>query len=472
MKTLLLIASTLALCAGTSIAQHDDGYTLPPGVERWGELPPAQRLEAWAIPDSVTAIMTARELVDACLAYPGRMGYTATNFPIRTFREATLASMDANTELIGRPDGVAALLDAYRSHFEEDGRGSRSRLNRAERNFTSGFLELLLVQDAVLGRLSPDDVLELLTLSAKDRFSASSNPRPIRRERDYFSCKLLLLQDWERYGPMMASVQGLDSYLQGTGVHTAAIAEAVEAMMADFRSEQIRTHPGRILSNPEYYQMDDLQQASQRILADALREGIDPDATPRYAGDVGGDTISVIQLHTGKFYPDFSVQPFVEQLEPADGDPGRESLAILVVDRALTIRETADLFASGVRICERLVGGPQGKHTAGFVVRATREPLLGLLRQPYHRWLGEYGPERKLYPDARLSSLGVYTIVPFHDQVHAAYLDDLAGIGAELTGRSAPEKRIRVRASPEQLSAILELLWVRTALPVELDQPE
>jgi len=64
-----------------STAQYRHEYLLPEGVQRWGELPPSDRIAAWAVPDSLLQIMSDEDLVDAILRIPGALWIFCDELP-------------------------------------------------------------------------------------------------------------------------------------------------------------------------------------------------------------------------------------------------------------------------------------------------------------------------------------------------------------------------------------------------------
>lgn len=219
------------------------------------------------------------------------------------------------------------------------------------------------------------------------------------------------------------------------------------------------TRPRDIHGDTEYYEIEDLKKAARLMRAIAEINNIDIDSIPVWASQTN-EEITSIRLPARAYSPDFHNQAFLDRLNSACADEvAQEYVAILAVRRPLTIRETAELFESNIRIYELLVGGPKGYGLGGFIVRSRGENLRELRSKPYFRWLGEYSSNLKQGVSNSESSKGFYAVEAFYNDHCDHFLNQVIETGAQF--KSYIGGTIKVKATPDEVELIKEFMWVK-----------
>jgi hypothetical protein len=222
-----------------------------------------------------------------------------------------------------------------------------------------------------------------------------------------------------------------------------------------------------LLAMEMYYDIENLADAADALRQDAARFGLDISEHP-LAGNASRP-YSVLHLHVAQITPDFSDTSYLSALANKKVLSGEadESVAILAVNRNLSIDEVASLFESGIRILEKLFAGSKREIFGGYIVRGPAANLAGLRGREYFVWLGDYRADLKWPADLGPSSRDRYYITLYKRQIKDSYLADLEMHNATVMYQSKRGWGINVGCNWGAVQKLCELDWVRSMSPIE-----
>ncbi|MDR2969455.1 MAG: hypothetical protein LBV32_07620 [Tannerellaceae bacterium] len=175
-KTLLLSIFCLivsVLSAQTEKAAWD--YPVKPGMEEWKKFQTGQEmLDACQIPAKILSKLTTEALVEICINYPMAFDYLAYN----NEREAIsfmIEHFNGLKELSRRTDGASDLLKAYKNFSFSNSAVAGTQNNRSS-SLMFGYLELLLVDDLFISKLSTSELSDLKNISLEKYSLKLNNP--------------------------------------------------------------------------------------------------------------------------------------------------------------------------------------------------------------------------------------------------------------------------------------------------------
>jgi len=175
-RTFLMITFCLAVgLLNAQTAKTTWDYPVKPGMEQWKEFQTGQEmLDACQIPAEILSNLTTDDLVEICINYPLAFDYLAFNDE----REAIhfmIENFNGLKELSKRTDGTSKLVKAYKNmSFSKD--AVTRTLNKRHSSLMFGYLELLLVDDLFINKLSTGELNELKSISLEKYDLKLSNP--------------------------------------------------------------------------------------------------------------------------------------------------------------------------------------------------------------------------------------------------------------------------------------------------------
>lgn len=243
----------------------------------------------------------------------------------------------------------------------------------------------------------------------------------------------------------------------------------VASAVASTDDEFIPTSPVIMLAMDKYYNIENLADAAAAMRMDAYRFSLNVEEHPQ--ADKAVNRPARLHLHVAEINPDISDRSYLSVLASvsAQTDTTDDHVAILAVNRVLSIDEVAGLFESGIRILERLPSGPHNEFLSGYIVQGSAAALVALEPHDYFLWLGEYSADLKRRADLVSSSLDQYRIYLFKNQIKQSYLADLESLGAIVKRQSEQYRSIKVKCSWETAMKLCDLDWVRSIQSVEFD---
>ena len=217
-----------------------------------------------------------------------------------------------------------------------------------------------------------------------------------------------------------------------------------------------------LLATDMYYEIDNLAEAANALRRDADRFGLDVYEHP--PTNKADHPYSSLSLHVTDISPDFgdlSYLSVLAEMRSAAGDTDQH-VAILSVNRELSIDEVAGLFEAGIRVLDRLLAGPHDNIFGGYIVQGSARALFELQGHDYFAWLSEYSADLKRQVGLSSSSIDLYIIHLFKKQVKQSYIDELKELGASVEYQSPEYKRIVVKCSWDVAVELCAMLWVRS----------
>lgn len=150
-------------------------YPVKPGMEQWKEFQTGQEmLDACQIPAEILNNLTTDDLVEICINYPLAYDYLAFN----NEREAIHFMIENFTglkELSKRVDGTSKLVKAYKNMSFSKNTATRTQ-NNGYSSLLFGYLELLLVDDLFINKLTASELNELKSISLEKYNLKLNNP--------------------------------------------------------------------------------------------------------------------------------------------------------------------------------------------------------------------------------------------------------------------------------------------------------
>ena len=149
-------------------------FSIKPGTNEWKNLhTEKERAEVLQIPDSILDKLTTEELILACLNYPAFFHFAAFN-DIQTGIFALITRFNGLQELTKRQDAGSELLSIYSNMSLEGYNDETLQLEESYWPLRIMYLELLLAQEPILGRMPVNKQMELLFVS-RDKLTMKLN---------------------------------------------------------------------------------------------------------------------------------------------------------------------------------------------------------------------------------------------------------------------------------------------------------
>lgn len=191
MKKIILLF--LFLIPSILFAQQELSWDFPakPGKAEWKNLKTeSERLNALQVPSDVLSNMETEELVITCMNYPAALFYGAYSNDYVGIRKI-INQFNGLQELLKREDALKYLTKVYKNSDTNGLKEKDSRLNEQFWPLKFRYIELLLIQDAVISSSAKEEVESLLAASVEKADLKADTPSWFSKNDDLLSSFLV-----------------------------------------------------------------------------------------------------------------------------------------------------------------------------------------------------------------------------------------------------------------------------------------
>jgi hypothetical protein len=192
MKKLIILL--LILIPIFSFAQDENltwDFPAKPGKAGWKNLKTeTERLNAMQVPSDVLSNMETEELLITCMNYPAALFYGAYSNNYVGIKK-TIEKFNGLQELLKRKDALKCLTKLYKNIGTNGLKQKDSRLNEQFWPLKFRYIELLLIQDAIISSSTDEDVQNLLDVSVEKTKLKTDKPVWFSKSDDLVSSFLV-----------------------------------------------------------------------------------------------------------------------------------------------------------------------------------------------------------------------------------------------------------------------------------------
>ncbi len=189
-KVLLLFVFSfpILLCAQQELSWD---FPTKPGKAGWENLKTeTERLNAMQVPSAVLSNMETEELLITCMNYPAALFYGAYSNNYVGIQK-TIEKFNGLQELLQRKDALKCLTKLYKNTGTNGLKEKDSRLNEQYWPLKFRYIELLLIQDAIINSSTDEDVQNLLEASVEKTKLKTEKPDWFSKSDDLVSSFLV-----------------------------------------------------------------------------------------------------------------------------------------------------------------------------------------------------------------------------------------------------------------------------------------